>query len=243
MTEEHTLAQRLRISAHAQEKLFNGGEDVSLADAELMAEAADALDAVRPQAGEPAAFLVERLAGPGYGNPRTVVDAAKYDPRRDDFWCGDAKTRHLVTPLYAAPSQLRAADDPLAAGRVRVPEGQTPLNDKLGHRLLDVFNEGVKSRDSGTRSPYHGHSLEHCLHASGWVQRDLRLALDNACALRKFKLGDRVTKAKGSSWTGHVVGFYSTSLTPVGYAVESENEPGSVQIYPEAALKGGRGDE
>jgi len=53
---------------------------------------------------------------------------------------------------------------------------------------------------------------------------------------RKFNLGDRVTKTKGSSWTGLVVGFYSTSLTPVGYAVESENEPGSVQIYPESAL-------
>lgn len=58
----------------------------------------------QPQAaGEPVAFLVERLAGPGYGKPRTVIDAAKYDPRRDDFWCGDAKTRHLVTPLYASP--------------------------------------------------------------------------------------------------------------------------------------------
>lgn len=53
---------------------------------------------------------------------------------------------------------------------------------------------------------------------------------------RKFSLGDRVTKTKGSSWTGLVVGFYSTSLTPIGYAVESENEPGSVQIYPESAL-------
>lgn len=53
---------------------------------------------------------------------------------------------------------------------------------------------------------------------------------------RKFKLGDRLTKNKGSSWTGLVVGFYSTELTPVGYAVESETEKGSVQIYPEAAL-------
>lgn len=53
----------------------------------------------------------------------------------------------------------------------------------------------------------------------------------------KFGLGQRVTKLKGSSWTGKVVGFYSTELTPVGYAVESENEPGSVQIYPEAALE------
>lgn len=53
---------------------------------------------------------------------------------------------------------------------------------------------------------------------------------------RKFQLGDRVTKNKGSSWTGRVVGFYSTELTPTGYAVESETEIGSVQIYPEAAL-------
>lgn len=52
-----------------------------------------------------------------------------------------------------------------------------------------------------------------------------------------FRLGDRVTKTKGSSWTGRVVGFYTTSLTPEGYAVESENEPGSVQIYPRAALE------
>ena len=53
---------------------------------------------------------------------------------------------------------------------------------------------------------------------------------------RKFKLGDRVRKIKGSSWQGIVVGFYSTELTPIGYAVESEREKGSVQIYPEAAL-------
>ena len=53
----------------------------------------------------------------------------------------------------------------------------------------------------------------------------------------KFKRGDRVTKISGSSWTGRVVGTYSTTLTPEGYAVESENEPGSVQIYPAAALR------
>jgi len=53
---------------------------------------------------------------------------------------------------------------------------------------------------------------------------------------RKFAIGDRVTKTKGSKWTGRVVGFYSTDLTPEGYAVESENEPGSVQIYPAAAI-------
>lgn len=51
-----------------------------------------------------------------------------------------------------------------------------------------------------------------------------------------FKLGDTVTKTKGSKWTGKVVGFYSTALTPEGYAVESSTETGSVQIYPVSAL-------
>lgn len=54
---------------------------------------------------------------------------------------------------------------------------------------------------------------------------------------RQFHMGDRVRKIKGSSWTGRVVGFYSTELTPIGYCVESERETGSVQIYPEAALE------
>lgn len=53
----------------------------------------------------------------------------------------------------------------------------------------------------------------------------------------RFPLGARVRKTKGSSWHGRVVGFYSTALTPIGYAIESEREMGSVQIYPEAALE------
>jgi dihydrofolate reductase (trimethoprim resistance protein) len=56
---------------------------------------------------------------------------------------------------------------------------------------------------------------------------------DNA----KFAFGDRVRKKSGASWQGRVVGFYATELTPLGYAVESEREKGSVQIYPEAALE------
>ena len=53
----------------------------------------------------------------------------------------------------------------------------------------------------------------------------------------RYQLGDRVTKTKGSAWTGRVVGFYSTTLTPEGYAIESDTETGSVQIYPVGALK------
>lgn len=53
---------------------------------------------------------------------------------------------------------------------------------------------------------------------------------------RAFQIGQLVGKKSGSSWTGKVVGFYSTDQTPVGYCVESIREPGSVQIYPERAL-------
>lgn len=52
-----------------------------------------------------------------------------------------------------------------------------------------------------------------------------------------FGLGDRVRKKSGAAWQGRVVGWYCTSLTPEGYAVESESHPGSVQIYPVAALE------
>lgn len=53
----------------------------------------------------------------------------------------------------------------------------------------------------------------------------------------KFPPGTRVRKIKGSSWQGRIVGIYSTTLTPIGFAVESEREPGSVQIYPASALE------
>jgi len=52
-----------------------------------------------------------------------------------------------------------------------------------------------------------------------------------------FELGERVRKKSGAAWQGLIVGWYSTKLTPEGYAVESEAHPGSVQIYPVAALE------
>lgn len=54
---------------------------------------------------------------------------------------------------------------------------------------------------------------------------------------RKFILGERVRKKKGSEWQGKIVGLYMTELNPKGYAVESEAHAGSVQIYPEDALE------
>ncbi len=53
----------------------------------------------------------------------------------------------------------------------------------------------------------------------------------------KWPIGTRVEKVRGANWRGRVVGRYSTALTADGYCVESEWEPGSVQIYPHAALR------
>jgi dihydrofolate reductase (trimethoprim resistance protein) len=89
-----------------------------------------------------------------------------------------------------------------------------------GH-LTDFVMEPVTDRDMG---------LAHAALSA------LRQAPDTARIAGQFKLGDRVTKIKGSKWSGRVVGFYSTDLTPEGYAVESETETGSVQIYPASAL-------
>lgn len=60
--------------------------------------------------------------------------------------------------------------------------------------------------------------------------------LDNKDTL--FQMGDLVKK-KGDKgqWHGKIVGTYSATCTPVGYAVESLLETGSVQIYPESALE------
>ncbi len=52
-----------------------------------------------------------------------------------------------------------------------------------------------------------------------------------------FEMGLVVRKKSGSEWEGFIVGFYSTSLTPEGYAVESSSHAGSVQIYPAKALE------
>ena len=56
---------------------------------------------------------------------------------------------------------------------------------------------------------------------------------------RTFGMGDKVQKVRGSQWHGRIVGWYSTELTPEGYAVESDTERGSVQIYPASALERG----
>lgn len=78
--------------------------------------------------------------------------------------------------------ELASAASPLTRPRFPVPDGQTPLDDNLDHKYLEVIREGEAAFDNKAQSPYHGHSLECFLHATGWVQRDLRVALDKAQA-------------------------------------------------------------
>lgn len=54
---------------------------------------------------------------------------------------------------------------------------------------------------------------------------------------KRWQIGDKVRKKRGSSWRGTVCGFYTTPHTPEGYCVDSAFEPGSVQVWPEAALE------
>ena len=63
------------------------------------------------------------------------------------------------------------------------------------------------------------------------------LADKNKNSSGKFAFGSHVRKKSGSEWQGEIVGWYSTGLTPTGYAVESQSHAGSVQIYPENALE------
>ena len=116
----------------------------------------------------------------------------------ENFWrydsgnlYSDMESHRDITAVYATRAEAEAAlakaegktlEAVWPKRNVKVLPGETPLNGDLGHPLLDVFKAGELARDNGTPSPYSGHSLEHCLHAAGWVKRDLRLALDAAQA-------------------------------------------------------------
>ncbi len=169
--------------------------------------------------------------------------------------------RHPIFRLYAA-KPLQALARNAANRRSALPDQERADAAKLRSALVDVPVEPVGSWKEAltaaaqeldriscvqnvteTKDTYEQFQLAKSFAdrgaAAAW--RALRCpphreGEDSAELDRKFKLGDRVTKTKDSSWNGRIVGFYSTAMTPVGYAVESEREPGSVQIYPESAL-------
>lgn len=132
--------------------------------------------------------------------------------------------------------ELRARAE---AAEAKLAQTHAALAKAREEMLKDLLNRWVQ-KDESLDAAFDAAEDEHCEGDSGnandIVEAALRALVNQEWKNSKFALGDRVTKSKGSSWTGRIVGFYSTTLTPKGYAVESENEPGSVQIYPEAAL-------
>lgn len=117
----------------------------------------------------------------------------------------------------------------------------------LRQALIDVTNAlaGFVNLDAPYRLPY-----EHPLSAYDRAKRLLAETEEGGCAALlnpmqpgwappgwEYGMGTRLIKVGGSSWRGPVVGFYRSSLTEVGYAIESEAEVGSVQIYPAKALE------
>jgi hypothetical protein len=115
----------------------------------------------------------------------------------------EGASSQVILDRWYSDAPLRALCDMITKHEqkpVRVPEGQTPLDRGLTHRLLDVIKEGEKARDTGASNPYHGHSLEHCLHATGWVQRDLRIALDKERAKHEKPPIDRKLLCAEDAW-------------------------------------------
>ncbi len=159
------------------------------------------------------------------------------DPGGDGF-CFCTPTNHpediargLVDGQWADNNQTFGQVFPRETTRIRALEAQIAELRKLLRQCRDdTIGPLVAGGDGGTYV---------VRHLSPTTINAITSALQNkdATTTPKFTHGDRVTKTKGSSWTGLVVGTYRTSLTPEGYAVESENEPGSVQIYPASALE------
>ena len=126
-----------------------------------------------------------------------------------------------VCPELAAISQSGeaiAAAEAQQAGPVRMTDEQ--IQQKWIEHGLDDESVEIFARAIETAS----------LRANGFK-------VDGDQPAPEFRRGDRVRKISGSEWQGRIVGEYRTTLTPEGYAVESEAHPGSVQIYPAKALE------
>lgn len=105
----------------------------------------------------------------------------------------------------------------------------------ISHRLI-FFNPKTHGRK--LRERIANNAVEAMLHIiNGGEGQKSVMKVEFPETHKTFKMGDAVRKKKGSNWKGLIVGWYSTTLTPEGYAVESHTEIGSVQIYPVAALE------
>ena len=135
-------------------------------------------------------------------------------------WC---ECLHRQVYTCACPKNLRDKIERLGAENGQLRAANERLLRALEHYACRCADDACEAGNRGDVS---------CGHTARAA-----LAQKRDASGVKFHLGDRVRKTSGSSWQGVVVGTYSTNLTPEGYCVESEREPGSVQIYPAKALE------
>ena len=135
-----------------------------------------------------------------------------------------------------ALAQIRALKAEIASLQTKLTE-YAELRDADTERLGNVTEKLIKAEATPTYYAIH-ETLVAALE-TGLGAMVVHIPTEEVYAQPEptFKLGDFVRKTKGSKWKGRVVGTYSTTLTPEGYAVESSTETGSVQIYPASALE------
>lgn len=148
-------------------------------------------------------------------------------------WAGNEGRRAGLKYIIAEPDRTRGW---------RVWANLTDINSNgmatsIGGHIVTMKAESRDAAIAAAQADYESRII------SALTQLPARPVSTGLGDLNPFQIGDRVTKIKGSSWTGRIVGYYSTELTPVGCAVESENEPGSVQIYPAATLSALEGEK
>lgn len=175
--------------------------------------------------------LMERIASPVANAGQKVASSGWKVASEHATLDGQAYNEDVVGDFQAEARQQKFDEFVASAGRaqaVAVPDGWrlVPVEPTDDMRCACVHGQYADKIDEDWAA---------MLAAAPLPQQVAQTEAGNPAS--KFQIGDHVRKVKGSQWSGKVVGTYSTSLTPEGYAVESSTEHGSVQIYPAAALE------
>lgn len=156
--------------------------------------------------------LIERLRRKVDTGKRTMGGGSVSHDGKAEMWGNH--------PIYALanPDGPEAADA-LATLSAKLAEVERERDEAIADKV-HYQKMWSSERDYRRKAEDQAHGLAH--------------QLDNSAA---WPLGMAVRKKKGSCWSGRIVGYYSTALTPQGIAVESSTEIGSVQIYPITAME------
>lgn len=169
-----------------------------------------------------AEFAYDRCHFEGKGDtPEAALLEAMVDRRiADHYYAADADAPSLT------PEQMTK----WLHGAYRAHLGQTPGHAYRGEYLREAHSPDPEP-EQATAAPVSPRPL-----SLSDLPAEINALLRRADA--PFVLGDSVRKRPGGGeWRGVVVGLYLASKTPLGFAVESVREEGSVQIYPARALQ------